>query len=92
MNVVCLQALKNALEAREEQFPPTLCIIEARKLCLKYDNSIFNKRRFLQNDGTAQGPHMSCSYGDIAIEQFDKKHQNLILQLLVGKGFEMIFF
>ena len=87
-----LRAVKNTLEAREEQFPPTLCIIGAFELCLKCNNSIFNKRRFLQNDGTAQGPHMSCSYGDIAIEQFDKKHQNLILQLLVGKGFEMIFF
>ena len=29
-----LQAVKNALEAREEQFPPTLCITEALKLCL----------------------------------------------------------
>ena len=25
------------------------------------------------SDGTAQRSHMSCSYGDIAIEQFDKK-------------------
>ena len=68
-----LQAVKNALEAREEQFPPTLCITEALKLCLKCNNSIFDKKHFLQNNGTAQGPHMSCSYGDIAIEQFDKK-------------------
>ena len=68
-----LQAVKNALEDREEQFPPTLCITEALKLCLKCNNFIFNKRHFLQNDGTAQGPHMPCSYGDIAIEQFDKK-------------------
>ena len=68
-----LQALKNALEAREEQFPPTLCIIEALELCLKFNNFIFNKRHFLQNDSTDQGPHMSSSYGDIAIEQFDKK-------------------
>ena len=30
-----LQAAKNALEAREEQFPPTLCAIEALELCLK---------------------------------------------------------
>ena len=72
-NESVLQALKNALEAREEQFPPTLCIIEALELCLKCNNSIFNKRHFLQNDGTDQGPHMSCSYGDIAIEQFDEK-------------------
>ena len=68
-----LQAVKNALEAREEQFPPTLCIIEALELCLKSNNSIFNKRHFLQNDGTAQGRHISCSYGDIAIKKFDKK-------------------
>ena len=31
-----LQAVKNALEAREEQFPPTLCIIEALKLFRGY--------------------------------------------------------
>ena len=62
-----LQAVKNALEARVGQFPPILCIIEAIELCLKCNNSIFNKRHFLQNDSTAQGPHMSCSYGDIAI-------------------------
>ena len=68
-----LQAVKNALEAREEQFPPALCIIEALELCLKCNNSIFNNKHFLQNDSTAQGPHMSCSYSDIAIEQFDKK-------------------
>ena len=68
-----LQAVKNALEATEEQFPPTRCITEALELCLKCNNSIFNKKHFLQNDGTAQGPHMSCSYSDIAIEQFYKK-------------------
>ena len=65
--------MKNALETREEQFPSTPCIIEVLELYLKCNNSIFNERHFLQNHGTAQGPHMSCSYGDIAIEQFDKK-------------------
>ena len=68
-----LQAVKKAVEAREEQFPPTLCMIEALEFYLKCNNSIFNKRHFLQDDGTAQAPHMSCSYGDIAIEQVDKK-------------------
>ena len=48
-----LQAVKNALEAREEQFPPTLCLIEAPELCIKCNHSIFNKKHFLQNDGTA---------------------------------------
>ena len=68
-----LQAVKKAVEAKEEQFPPSLCMIEALKFCLKCNNFIFNKRHFLQNDGTAQAPHMSCSYGDFAIEQVDKK-------------------
>ena len=49
-----LQAVKNALEAREEQFPPNLCIIEALELCLKCNNFIFNEKHFLQTDDTAQ--------------------------------------
>ena len=68
-----LQAVKNAPEAREEQFPPTLYIIEALELCLNCINFIFNKKYFLQNDGTTEGPHMTCSFSDIATEQFDKK-------------------
>ena len=35
---------------------------------------------------------MSCLYSDISSEQFDKKASELILQLLIGKGFEIIFF
>ena len=66
------QAVENALEDREGQFPPTLCIIKALELCLKYNNSIFYKKQFLPTDGTSQGSHMFCSYSDIAIEQFDK--------------------
>ena len=68
-----LQAVKNALEARQKQFPPTDCIIEALKLCLESNNSVFNNKHFLQTDGVAQGPHMSCSYSDIAIESFNQK-------------------
>ena len=56
-NEAGLQAVKNPFEAREELFPPNLCIIEALELFLKCNNSIFNKRRFLQNDATTQGPH-----------------------------------
>ena len=64
-----LQAVKNALEAREKQFPPNLCLTEELELCLKCTNSIFNKKHFLQTDGTAQAPHMFCSYSDIAIDK-----------------------
>ena len=34
--------------------------------CLNYNNAIFNNQDYLQVDGSAQGPHMFCSYGDIA--------------------------
>ena len=30
------------------------------------NNSVFNSQHYLQVDGTAQGPRMSCSYSDIA--------------------------
>ena len=69
-----LQAVKNALEAREEQFPPTLCITEALELYLKCNNSIFNKKHFLQNCSTDQGPHMSCSYGELPLSNLIKTH------------------
>ena len=72
-NISGLKAVKSILDARQDQFPPTACIIEALKLCLECYNSIFNNKRFLQSDGTAQGPHMSCSYSDIAIQYFDVK-------------------
>ena len=64
---------KSILDAGKDQFPPTTCIIEALKLCLKCNNSIFNNKHFLQSDGTAQGPHISCSYSDITIQYFDVK-------------------
>ena len=82
-----LEVVKNALEANEEQFPHTLCITEAHELCVKCNNSIFNKKYFLQNDNTAPGPHISYSYNDAAIEQFDKK----ALEYNIMKSSQMIF-
>ena len=61
----------SGLTARQDQFP--VCIIEALKLCLQCNNFIFNNKNFLQSDGIAQGPHISCSYSDIAIQYFDVK-------------------
>ena len=72
-NIPGLKALKSILDTRQDQFPPMACIIEALKLCLECNNSIFNNKHFLQSDGTAQGPYMSCSYSDIAIQYFDIK-------------------
>ena len=75
-NISGLKAVKSILDARQDQFPPMACIIEALKLSLECKNTVFKNtifKHFLQSDGTAQGPHMSCSYGDIVIQYFDVK-------------------
>ena len=72
-NISGLKAVKSILDAKQDQFPPTTCIIEALKLRLECNNSIFNNKHFLRSDGTAQGPHMLCSYSDIPIQYFNVK-------------------
>ena len=66
-----LDAVKSVLLKRSSNAPPVECILEGLELCLTCNNSIFNNRNFLQTDGTAQGPHMSCSYSDFAMSKFD---------------------
>ena len=66
-----LDALKSVLLRRSTNTPPVKCILEGLELCLTCNNSIFNNRNFLQTDGTAQEPHMSCSNSDIAASKFD---------------------
>ena len=72
-NIPRLKAAKKILDATQDQFPPTDCIIEVLKMCLECNNSIFNNKHFLQNEVQAQGYHMSCSYSDIAMQYFDIK-------------------
>ena len=72
-NISGLKSVKKVLEGGSNQFPPSNCIIEALKLCLESNNSIFNNKHYLQSDSAAQGSHMSCSYSDIAIQYFDIK-------------------
>ena len=40
-----------------------------------------------QIDGTPQGPHMSCSYADIAMEYFDKEALEYHLSATTWKRF-----
>ena len=72
-NISGVKSVKKVLESRSNKFPPSNCIIVALKLCLESKNSIFSNKHYLQSDSTAQGPHMSCSYSDIAIQYFDIK-------------------
>ena len=66
-----LDAVKYALLKSSTNTLPFECILEDLELCSTCNNSIFNNRNFLQTDGTAQGPHMSYSYSDIAMSKFD---------------------
>ena len=60
-----IESVRNILLKRDDNTPPAESIIEVLELCLNCNNSIFNNHHYLQVDGTAQGPHMSCSYSDM---------------------------
>ena len=51
----------------------------------------FNDQNFLQTDGTAQGPHMSCSYADIAMAKYDFLANQSISNLKPEKDSGIIF-
>ena len=82
-----IKAVKEMLNVRENKNPPTECILEALRLCLGCNNSVFNDKNFLQTDGTTQGPHMSCSYSDIAMAHFDIRAENYDLKPTAWKRF-----
>ena len=54
---------------------------------MECNNSVFNDKNFIQTDGTAQGPHMSCSYSDTAMAHFDNRAENYTLKQTVRKRF-----
>ena len=86
-NVSGLKAVSEILENRETNFPPAECISETLKLCLECNNSVFNEKFYLQEDGTAMGPHMSSSYSDIAVYRFDLKALSYTPMVLCWKRF-----
>ena len=87
IDVSGLQAISEILENRETNFPPAECILEGLKLCLECNNSAFNEKFYLQKDGTTMGPHMPCSYSDIAIYRFDLKALSYTCKVLCWKRF-----
>ena len=86
-----LDAVKSVLLKRSTNTPLVECILEGLELCLTCNNSIFNNRNFLQTDGTAQEPHMSCSYSDMSCLNLILQLYNIIFCLHSGKDFEIIF-
>ena len=55
-NKLGLYVFRKALNARENIFPSTTCILEAIKICLKSNHSVFKENFFLQIHGTVMGP------------------------------------
>ena len=72
-NNLGLTAVRKALNARENKFPSMTCILEAVKICLKSNHSVFKENFFLQIHGTAMGPKNACSYADLAMGEIDVK-------------------
>ena len=82
-----LKSVLDILELHDSKFPPTSCVVEALELCLSSNNSIFNNKSYLQTDGTAQGPHMSCPYADLALASYDSKALAFDLNSTTWKSF-----
>ena len=72
-NILGINAVIEALQARPVKFPSTDCIVEAVEICLKHNNSFFEDDNFLQIHGTAMGPKNACSYADLAMGIIDKR-------------------
>ena len=73
-NISGLVEVSEILSNRESDFSPAECILEALTICLECNN--FDNVFYLQENGTAMDPHMSCSYSDIAMYRFDIKALN----------------
>ena len=75
-----IKAVKKVLNDRKSKNPHTECILELLRLCFECNNSVFDDKNFIPTDGTAQGPHMSCSNNDIAMTHFDNRAENYTLK------------
>ena len=53
--------------------PSMKCILDAVKICLDCNHSVFEDIFFLQIHGTAMGPINACSYADLAMGEIDHK-------------------
>ena len=91
-NVSDLEAVSEILENKETDFPPAESILEILELCLECNNTVFNEKFYLQEDGTAMGPYMSCSYSDIAMYRFDLKALSYTSKVLCWKRFRYDIF
>ena len=66
-----LDTLRKVFDSRTTRKPPTDCLVEALRICLYSNNSMFNNSHLLQTNGTATGAPNSCSYSDLALKPID---------------------
>ena len=66
------------LDERLQKAPPTKCVIEALELCFNCNNSVFNNTNYIHTDGKTKGPHVLCSYSDIAMRAHSSKTLGMI--------------
>ena len=62
-----IKSVQHLFNTRSNLNPPTLCVLEALRLCLECNIAIFDNNFSLRTDRAVQDPHMSCSYSDIVI-------------------------
>ena len=86
-NVLDLEPVSEILHNRESDFAPAKYILDALKIGLECNNSVFNNHFYLQIDGTAIDPFMSFFYSGIAMYKFDVKALNYKTGLLCWKTF-----
>ena len=67
-NELGLKACRLLLDTRQNLFPSTDCLVEAIQLTLEENIAKFDTTIVKQRNGTAMGPHHSCSYADITID------------------------
>ena len=67
-----INTLKTVFDQHTSRKPSTDCLIEALRICLYSNNSIFNNINLLQTNGTATGAPNSCSYSDLALKPIDQ--------------------
>ncbi len=68
-----LEALEEALNAREVQDPPTEVLITLAKLILQNNVFRFNKTHYRQTQGTAMGTRMAPSYAILFMAKLESK-------------------
>ena len=81
-NNLSILAITKALNSRTIKNPSTECIVEAVKICLEHNNSVFANEHYLQIHGTAMGPKNACSYADLAIGIIDEQVKQVIMKSL----------